>query len=452
MISIFPRKLVYTSYEKVINNKTFEYLDLLRKTQWLSEEELRKFQWSKLTSLLKHAYRDVPYYKSLFDSLGLDVKNGISIEEFRRIPLLNKEIITNNREKLLSARFRPSDLFVDMTSGSTGKKLIFYREKNGVGWAQRNATGIRSMEWLELDRFEKQAELWGSQIERSNVRKIKGKVYNFLFQTLFLSSYNLTPQMMSSYTEKIKRFKPKVLRGYPSALYLYANYLDKNQTEIKGIKYVISSAETMYPYQREIIEKAFNCKVIEIYGCREFGLIAQECTKHNGFHIIAEHVFVEILDEEGYPCKPGKRGKIIITDLDNYGFPFIRYDIGDIGILSNKKCLCGRGLPLIEKIEGRTWDVIVGANGNQLVGSFWLVKDIEGIIQFQVIQEEFDKLILKLVVDKFFTEAEKLKLLTRVYDNCGKDMKVDIQLLDKIPIPDSGKHKYIISKVSPFIK
>lgn len=437
-----------------MNYKTSECLDELRKTQWFSEEEVKKFQWARLENLLRHAYGSVPFYRTLFDSIALDVENGISIDEFRKIPLLDKEIIAKNKEKLISSRYKPSQLWLDTTSGSTGKKLVFYREKKGDKRNDyyRTAAFLRNMEWLGIGIFEKQASLWGAQMDLPRRKSFKNRIMNLIFPKLFLSSYNMTPKTMKSYAEKINRYKPKVLTGYASALYLFANYLDKKKIEIRGLKGIISTAETLYRYQRDKIERVFNCKVFERYGSREFGAIAHECEEHKGLHVNAEHVFVEILNEEGKPCKSGKLGKIVITDLDNYAFPFIRYNIEDIGILSDRKCPCLRGLQLIGKVEGRTWDVIVGANGNHLVGSFWLVKDVEGINQFQVIQEEFGKLILKLVVDKSFTEIEKQKLLNRIYDQCGKDMKVDIQLVDEIPIPDSGKHRFIISKVSPFIR
>jgi phenylacetate-CoA ligase len=137
--------------------------------------------------------------------------------------------------------------------------------------------------------------------------------------------------------------------------------------------------------------------------------------------------------------------------LDNYGFPFIRYKIGDISSLSSRKCPCGRGLKLLENVDGRIWDVIIGINGNRIIGSFWLVKNIDGIEQFQILQEEFGKIIIKLIINKLFTDIEKQKLFNRIYETCGQNMNVDIQFVDKIPLTEYGKRRFIISKISPYI-
>jgi phenylacetate-CoA ligase len=163
-------------------------------------------------------------------------------------------------------------------------------------------------------------------------------------------------------------------------------------------------------------------------------------------------VIVEVVDEEGRHCPPGEMGEIVLTSLNNYVFPFIRYRVGDIGALSDRKCPCGRGLPLLEYVKGRVWDIIVGANGNRLVGTFWLVEGVKGIKQYQLLQREYGELILKLVVDSGFSEKEKAELRRRVSENCGAEMKLNIEIVDRIPPSESGKHRFIISHVSPFVE
>lgn len=457
MVLVFPRRFIYSIYEKAINYKTYKSLEELRKTQWFSEEEIKNYQWLRIENLLKYAYENIPFYKTLFDNITIDVKNGISIKDFQKIPLLNKEIINKNRANLVSTRYKLSELWKDSTSGSTGKKLVFYREKRGDRRNDyfRETALLRSMEWLDVGRYDKIVVLWGSQMNLTGIEKLKKWMKNIIFPTVSLSSYNLNQKMMDLYSEKINQFKPKVILGYASSLYLFANYLDEKKLEIQGIKHIISSAETLYQFQRETIERVFRCKVIERYGSREFGIIAQECTKHKGLHIIAEHVFIEILDKEGNTCKPGMLGEIVITDLDNYCFPFIRYKIGDVGVFSEKTCDCGRGLPLLEKVEGRVFDIIIGTNGNYFTGTFWTIllrNYIKGIREFQVIQEKYGELILRLVTDELFTENEKQKLLKNIHENCGEDFIVDFQLVNEIPLTQSGKNRFVISKISPFLK
>lgn len=423
--------------------------------QWLHPEEIHKLQWVKMQALLKNAYTNVPYYKSLFDGMGLDFKKEISLENFHNIPLLNKECITKNREKLISSKYKPRDLIIDTTSGSTGEKLIFNRDKKIAKskYNYRDAVVLRNMEWTGANIFDKQVLIWGSQMDISNAKRFKDNLLNLIFPTLILSSYDMSFDMMDSYAKRILKYKPKVTTGYASALYVFADYLEKKEIKIRGLNGIISSAETLYEYQREKIETVFSCKVFNRYGCREFGSIAHECEKHNGLHINDEHVFVEIIDEYGNPCKSGEKGEIIITDLDNHGFPFIRYRTGDLGIFSNRNCSCNRGLSLLENIEGRIFDIVVGTNGNHLTGTFWTIlfrTYVNGIKQFQVIQEKYGEIILKLIIDELFTENEKQKMLNRIHEKCGENMKVDIELVDEISLTESGKRRFVISKVSPF--
>jgi len=452
MVQNFFRRITYSTVELIRGYNTLKCLNELKESQWLSKDEIKKLQWKRLENLLKCSYKNVPYYKKLFDNLDIKVGNGITLKEFQKIPLLDKEKINKNIEEIKSTSYKPSNMTKNTTSGSTGEKLIFYTgKKRPNNNFYMEAAVLRNREWTGANIWDKQVHLWGAHMDISKSKKIKGRIMNFIFSTLILSTYNMDKETLNNYAEKINQYQPKILTGYASALYLFADFLDKSNIKINCLKGIISSAEVLYQHQRDKIESVFNCKVFNRYGCREFGTIAHECKEQNGLHINSEHVYVEILDENGKPCKPGDKGEIVVTDLDNYAFPFIRYKIGDLSALSGENCTCGRGLPLLVKVEGRVWDIIVGKNNNRIVGTFWLVYGIDGIKQFQVIQEKLGEIIVKLVVDDSFKEKEKQLLLKRIYDKCGKDMIVDLQFVEDIPISESGKHRFIISKVSPFV-
>lgn len=450
LYSAFIKNVIYPLYQIYSGHNYLKQYEELKRTQWLSKDEIIGLQWSKLKQLLEHTYNNVPYYKRVFDCLFLHPNNINSESDFRKLPLLDKETITNNLNDFIASNFHKKDLIKDSTGGSTGVNLQFYYDYKNV--EQRRAVELRSNSWAGLDIGDKYTKLWGSHFDIQFGKKLRGKMSDLLFRQLFLSSYNLSDDAMREYATKILHYKPKCIVGYSSSLYIFAKFLHENKIDGIKPKSIISSAEVLHDYQRELIESVFGCKVFDRYGCREFSTIAQECERHTGLHINLEHVFVEILDEKKNPCDPGEKGEIVITDLDNYAFPFIRYRIGDMGAFSPKKCPCGRGLPLLENIDGRVWDVIIGINGNRIIGSFWLIKDIKGIEQFQILQEEFGKITVKLIINNSFTENEKKKLLNRIFERCGKNMKVDILLMDNIPVSTSGKHKFIISKVSPFCK
>lgn len=453
MLPLFLRKNIFSTYQKFRRYTTLQCLEELRKTQWLPSEKIKKLQWKRLEKLLKDSYEKVPYYHEMFDNVGINIEKNITISEIQKIPLLDKKSINTNMEKLISTQYNKSDLLLNHTGGSTGETLVFYNDKKVVKRKEsyRAPSTYRNMEWLGINIFDRQAALWGAHADINKSKDFISKLNKIVFPTLLLPSYEMSSETMRLYADKINKYKPRMLLGYASALHVFAKYLKENKINIYKPKGIVSSAETLHPNQRKTIESVFDSKIFNRYGSREVGNIAQECEKHNGLHINAEHVYVEILDENGNPCNKDETGQIVITDLDNYGFPFIRYKIEDMGIISDRVCTCGRGLPLLEKVEGRIWDVIVGINNNRIIGTFWLVEGINGIKQFQVLQESFGEITIKLIVNNEFTEIEKKKLLKRIYSRCGEDMKVNIEIVDKIPLTKSGKHRFIISKVSPFI-
>jgi phenylacetate-CoA ligase len=255
------------------------------------------------------------------------------------------------------------------------------------------------------------------------------------------------------YANKLRSFNPVLLEGYAEAIYLFAKFLQENNIELH-LPAVLTSAQTLFDHQRTVIEKQFDTRVFNRYGTREFSGIAHECEKHEGLHINAENLIVEIINN-GQKVKPGEVGEIIITDLNNYVVPFIRYHVGDVAVQSGKKCPCGRGLPVISRVEGRLQSVIVGANGNYIIGGFFphLLKDYKSINQFQVFQPDHKSIVLRIVKGDEFISSELDKAINKIRQYVGEDMKIEIEYVESIPLSESGKQQHTISKVSvPFTK
>ena len=449
LYSTFAKYVIYPILEIYRKRDTLRHFKEVEKTQWLSVDEIKKIQWNKLKNLLEYAYANVPFYHRVFKTLNLTPKDITTPDDFRKLPVLDKEEIRNNISYIVSSNYKTRDLIPNSTGGSMGVNLNFFNDRKHIGYV--SATGLRSRHWAGLEIGDKTAVLWGSPFDISLRRDLRKRIYDKLFRTLFLSSYDLSEENMFDYAKKLLQYQPKVIIAYPSPLYRFAKFLERN--EIKGInpKSIISSAEVLYDYQKELIESVFQCRVFNRYGCREFGAIAQECSQHSGIHINAEHVYVECLKGDGEPTAPGESGELVITDLNNYGMPFIRYRIGDIGVLSNRKCDCGRGLPMLEKVEGRTFDIVVGTNGRAVGGTFWtlfLRTAIEGIKQFQVVQEAMNEINIKLVTDESFDESQIATLIKKIREYVGEDMEVNFQIVDKIPTTKSGKFRFVISKVA----
>jgi phenylacetate-CoA ligase len=450
--------MLYTTLEKYLiypllpiyrGIDTLRHFKEVEKTQWLSVDEINRIQWAKLGNLLEYAFTNVPFYHRLFETLNMTPRDIATPDNFRKLPLLGKEDIRNNISYIVSSKYTIRDLIPNSTGGSTGVNLNFFNDRKHVG--DVSAIDLRSKRWAGLEIGDKNAFLWGSPFDISFQDNLKNKIYNKLFRTLFLSSYNLSEENMVVYAKKLLRYKPKVIVGYPSPLYHFARFLEENEIRDINPKSIISSAEVLYDYQKELIESVFQCKVFNRYGCREFSTIAQECSEHSGMHINAEHVYVECLRGDGEPAALGERGELVITDLDNYGMPFIRYRIGDIGVLSDRKCNCGRGLPILEKIEGRAFDIVVGTNGRAVGGTFWTLlfrTAMEGILQFQVVQESMSEIDIKIVPDETFEEGQVNVLIKKIRAYLGEDMNIHFQMVDKIPLTKSGKSRFVISKVA----
>jgi len=449
LYSTFAKYVIYPILQICSGRDTLRHFKELEKTQWLSVGEIKKMQWNKLKNLLEYAYANVPYYHRIFKTLNMTPKDITTPDDFRKLPLLDKEEIKNNISCIVSSNYRTKDLIPNSTGGSTGVNLNFFSDGKNSG--RVGAIVLRNDNWAGLEIGDKKAVLWGSPFDISLQGDLKNKINARLFRTLFLSSYHLSEENMFVYAKKLLRYKPKVIRGYPSPLCRFAKFLEENGIEGINPKSLISSAEVLHDYQRELIESVFQCRVFNRYGCREFSTIAQECSEHSGMHINAEHVYVECLNGHGEPAAPGERGELATTNLDNYGMPFIRYRIGDIGVLSDKKCNCGRGLPILEKIDGRVFDIVVGTNGRAVGGTFWtllLRTAIKGIKQFQVVQESMSKIDIKVVPDESFEEGQISKLTNKIREYLGEDMKINFQVVDIIPPTRSGKYRFVISKVA----
>ncbi|MFX0209728.1 MAG: phenylacetate--CoA ligase family protein [Candidatus Hodarchaeota archaeon] len=449
LYSPLTKYVTYPVLQIYRRRNTLRHFKELEKTQWLSIDEIKRIQWKKLKDLLEYAYNNVPFYHRVFETLNMTPKDITTYENFRKLPLLGKEDIRCNSSHIVSSNYRTKDLIPNSTGGSTGVNLNFFSDRKNSGYVK--AMVLRNDRWAGLELGDKNAILWGSPFDISLQKNLKNKIYRKLFRTLFLSSYNLSEENMFVYARKLLHHKPRVIVGYPSPLYHFANFLEENGIEGINPKSIISSAEVLYDYQRELIEAVFQCRVFNRYGCREFSTIAQECSQHLGMHINAEHVYVECLKGDGEPSAPGERGELVITNLDNYGMPFIRYRIADIGVLSDRRCNCSRGLPILEDIEGRTFDIVLGTNRRAVGGTFWTIllrTTIEGIRQFRVIQESLSEIDIKIVAGESFEEGQIERLINKIREYLGEDMKVNLQIVDKIPPIKSGKSRIVISKVT----
>lgn len=439
--------MIYPAIDIYFKTDTLPNLEFLQRTQWYTSEQIKQLQNDRLKKLIVHAYNNVPYYNKLFKELKLTPYDIETTDDLMKLPILTKSDIKNNFESLIAQNIPKSKLLIKTTGGSTGNPLKFVRDKESMGHIR--AAQYRFFEWAGLDFFgDKWVSLTSSLYDDELYKKIKVKLYLKLLRQKRLATFGVTDQDLCEYTKVIQKFNPKTLYGYASSLFAMANFLYKNDIHDIKVKSIISDSETLYPHYRQRIEKQFNCKVFDHYGSKEADY-AQECEEHNGYHIAAENLYLEII-KDGMRVLEGELGKIVVTDFTNYGMPLIRYENGDLGIPSSKNCRCGRGLPLIESIVGRMNDILISSNGKIIPSTY--IPDVfqkfgDDVKQYQVIQSQAGELLIKIVKEKSYQDITSEHIIKSLENHFVKD-SIKFEFVDTISLPESGKHRFVISEVS----
>lgn len=425
------------------------YRHLADLERW-SREKIVAAQWMRVRQMAHHAYQTIPYYRTLFDERGLSPDQINTPEDYLRIPILTKDALRANLEQLVDRSGDPKRLRRSATGGSTGEPTPYYH-----GFAQAivsAAVTYRNMRWAGWEFGDRIMRLWGSAFDVSRSQARRGRINNTVRNTRVIAAFDLSREAMSGYARDIAAFKPDLIVGYVDAMYLLASYLLDNDVQL-GFKpkAIITSAGTLYDYQRQSIQTAFGCPVFNRYGGRELGDIAHECDEHAGLHINAGMIYVEVI-RDGRPCQPGEEGELILTSLANFEMPFLRYAIGDRGIWADpdRICGCGRGLPLLAAVTGRVQDIIVMSGGRMISGAFFphLFKEVANLRQFQVIQENERELLIKVAplapnqpIGLDFARAKIAQYL-------DPEITVNFEIVDVISPGPSGKLRPVISHVA----
>ena len=433
----------------MIGRSVATYYDELNKSQWLPSSKIKELQNKKLNLLVQHSYKHVPYYREKMDSMNLSPDDIQSIDDLHKLSLLSKKDVKENIYfDLMSDNHDKSKIQKITTSGSTGQPFTYYVDKQQLEF--RWAATLRGMEMTNYKFGDKQARLWHQTIGLSRIQIIKEYLDAFFTRRKFFPVFEIKQKNIDKMIKKLSKYKPILIDGYAEAINLCARYISSKEKLSNKKMSVISSAQMLPQHSRELIENNLNCEVYDKYGSREFSGIAYECNKHFGHHVVAENYIVEILKDKK-PAKENEVGEIVITDLNNYCMPLIRYRIGDLAkSLGTKACDCGRGLPLIGDIQGRVQSIIIGANGKYLPGTYFshLFKDFEFIVQqYQVIQTKVDVIDIKIVKALRFEENLFNKLIDTISNTLGKQTKININFVKNIPLIKTGKQTTVLSKI-----
>jgi len=418
----------------------------MEESQWWAEERLRDLQLQRLRALLADAGSNVPYYRSLFQRLNFRPDKVSSLDELSKLPFLTKADIRTNTEDLKSRHARGLSRF--NTGGSSGEPLIFWIGTERV--THDVAAKWRATRWWGVDIGDPELVVWGSPIELGAQDRLRG-LRDRVLRTRLLPAFEMSEHKLDDFVSAIRTIRPRMLFGYPSAISHIAQHAEKRGQRMDdlGIKVAFVTSERLYDQQREAIERVFACRVANGYGGRDAGFIAHECAA-SGMHITAEDIIVEIIGRDGRPLPAGQPGEIVITHLATRDFPFIRYRTGDVAVLDDKNCSCGRGLPLLREIQGRTTDFIVAKDGTIMHGLalIYVVRDVPGVKEFKIIQESRDYTRVQIVTLPEFNDADLHTIQYGMIERLGEGVRVDIDQVDSIASEASGKFRYIVSKVA----
>lgn len=438
--------VLFPLHERLKGHRTVAVRRRMEQTQWWDAEQLQALQRERLRALLEHALIHVPYYRERLGAEGVTPDDIRSPGDLARLPLLDKPTIRAHQDALKSDQAR--DLARFNTGGSSGQPLIFFIGKERVG--HDVAAKWRATRWWGVDIGDPEVVVWGSPIElgaQDRVRRIRDR----LLRTRLLPAFEMSEEKLDRFVEVIREMRPRMLFGYPSALSHIAAHAETKGVQLDdrgGVRVAFVTAEKLYDDQRERIERVFGCRVANGYGGRDAGFIAHQCPE-GGMHITAEDIIVETVGADGEPVGVGQAGEIVITHLATRDYPFIRYRTGDVGVLTEERCVCGRGLPLLKEIRGRTTDFIVARDGTVMHGLalIYVMRDLPGISTFKIIQENLDLTRVQVVAEGELPAGTVTAIQRGFRDRLGEAVEIRVECVPDILPERSGKFRYVVSKV-----
>jgi len=429
-----------------------EIFKKLQESQFQSLIELKRKQLLRLNEILNHAYQSVPYYADLLGNTGLVRKNEIElldISELNQIPILTKDDIRSAGQNLYSRDHADRKSFLNTSGGSTGVPVYFLQDKYYSQATEANFMLVKK--WRGVEYYDSVTQLWGAARDTYKGKKpLDMYLRDFARNRILLNTAKMDDRIMRKYIAILNRHKPHLIIAYVQSIYELAKFSSQNDIHIEKQNSIHTSAGTLYDYMRDDIENVFQSKVFNHYGSREVGHIASECKEHDGLHIMMDNVIVEILDPNGNPCPPGEEGEIIITTLNNFSMPLIRYRIEDIGILKEEgQCNCGVNYAMIKKVTGRSGDGLITEKNERISAEYLSLtfNFLDGVKQFQIIQKDYDHVLIKIVKDENFSEQLISKITEKMNLLMGPDCKIRFEFPTTIPTTPTGKYRYTICEI-----
>lgn len=435
-MSFLSRNVFGPLYQLRQGVNPYQYAAEVRAFSAWSQEEMKRHQLARLQDVVARAVTDVPYYRDIAGQLGLDARQGISFDEYSRFPLLTKDIIEEQKDRLVSEKGDRTRCRRGASGGSTRAPISYLLDVDA--WTRRESATLAFNEWFGYRRGDRAAYLWGAS-QDFFAPSWKRSLYSAIIgRSRIFSSLALDEQSLETICRELKTHPPKMLQAYPSAIELLAAYIIETGKTV-DVGCVTCTAEPFTEAQKELVRRAFGCEVFEWYGARECGRIATECSRHNGMHINAYGLYVEIVNEG-----ESTYGEVLVTDLFNHIMPILRYSLNDYAALDESPCPCGCALPRISQIAGRASQTFFLKDGRKVphVLATRIVPDNRFFLQQQIVQTDFDVFVVNFVPGKEFGPESHAWFKKQLDTYLGQDNHIEFHMVDSIPREPSGKIFY----------
>ncbi len=435
-ISAYGWRLRRLRYGRVYSRS----LEELRRTEWEDAAHIRRRQLEELNRLLEHARSAVPHYA---EDVRLPDAPLEQLSDLHALPILSKDAVRSLGERLVAGgAARPRSIEIH-TGGTTGKPLTIHCD--GAALQRNYAFFGRFREWAGVGGMVKIATFAGRTLVAPDRNRPPYWRYNRAMRQMLLSSYHISPATIPSYVDGLDRFAPLVIDSYPSSLRPIARYLVDREIDTIRPRAIITSSETLGDATRELLERAFGCRVFDHYGAAEMAAFITQC-EAGRYHVNHEFGIVEIL-RGGVAAGPGETGEIVATGFINPVMPFIRYATGDRAAWGTGPCPCGREMPVLERLEGRMDDVLVTPAG-RLVGRLDpIFKSVDGILETRIVQDRTDHVRVEIVRADNYLPDHASRLVTELQRRLGPGVEVDVVEVSEIPRAPSGKLRTVVREV-----
>ena len=380
---------------------------------------------------------------------GVTPDDIVALDDVHCLPITTKADVRGRLYfDFFADNHRKREMLRISTSGSTGEPLVTYGDRYQL--EIRFATTLRALEWTGWRFGDRQARLWHQTIGMTRAQVAREKIDAFFMRRLFIPAYEISPATLDEFVDRIRRHRPVLVDGYAESLNFLAEYVRAGGTPGFSPRAMMSSAQSLPDSSRKLIEDNFRTRVFDKYGSREFSGIAYQCDASRHHHVMDESYLVELL-VDGRPAREGEIGEVVVTDLNNFSVPLIRYRIGDLAIaVDESACPCGRGLSRIGAIEGRTQAIVIGADGTWLPSSFFLhfLKDFDYAVRFfQIHQEQPGEFTLKIVKGQQYSDEALAEIIKGLLQHAGANTRIDVEFVSEVPLGPTGKRSPVVSAV-----